>query len=283
MFVVILPTWEGSRPWELLFKSPFTTHHELLEAGQHSYCEGAQHTRANRYRTACTASSVFYLQSKTATRCWRVGSDHLARLREAFAVKRASPSSPSHKVSSAQAPEAREALVAGRDELIRGDFASHEPAGAHKRTHKRKSKCLDIGTQVQPPPVSCSDRSQERGGTSAQPSEALHVWQKGREQHKRIKRQRSRCGSHTGKFASDDKASTVIARVLAAEGLGGCCPVKIAADASVAQEASALSGSPSRDAFAEFALSKSQRQKLMRGKSAKRRSASRKRELKHFT
>jgi hypothetical protein len=277
MFVVIIPTWEGSRPWDLLFKSPFTTHHELLEAGQHSYCEGAQHNRANRYRTACTASSVFYLQSKTATRCWRVGSDHLARLREAFAVKRASPSPSSHKVSSAQAHDAQGALEAGQDELIRGDFASHEPAGAHKRTHKRKSKCLGSGTRVQPPPVSCSDRSQERG------SQAVHVWQKGREQHEAIKRQRSRCGSHTGKFASDDKASTVIARVLAAKGLGGCCPVKVAADASVAQEASALSGSPSRDAFAEFALSKSQRQKLMRGKSAKRRSASRKRERKHLT
>lgn len=45
MFAVIIPTWEDAPCWKALVGSDFNRHHLHLPAGQHGYCEGAQHNR----------------------------------------------------------------------------------------------------------------------------------------------------------------------------------------------------------------------------------------------
>lgn len=45
MFAVIIPAWEDAKCWQALRDSDFCRHHLLLPAGQHGYCEGAQHNR----------------------------------------------------------------------------------------------------------------------------------------------------------------------------------------------------------------------------------------------
>lgn len=45
MFTVIIPAWEDAKCWQALRDSDFCRHHLLLPAGQHGYCEGAQHNR----------------------------------------------------------------------------------------------------------------------------------------------------------------------------------------------------------------------------------------------
>lgn len=45
MFVVIIPAWKDAHCWQALRDSDFCRQHLLLPAGQHGYCEGAQHNR----------------------------------------------------------------------------------------------------------------------------------------------------------------------------------------------------------------------------------------------
>lgn len=45
MFVVVIPTWDDADCWRSLRNSEQCRHHLLLPAGEHGYCEGAQHNR----------------------------------------------------------------------------------------------------------------------------------------------------------------------------------------------------------------------------------------------
>ena len=45
MFVVVIPTWEDADCWRSLHNSDLCQHHMRLKAGEHGYCEGAQHNR----------------------------------------------------------------------------------------------------------------------------------------------------------------------------------------------------------------------------------------------
>lgn len=47
MFVVVIPTWEGAECWMSLRNSDLCRRHLQLPAGEHGYCEGAQHNRCN--------------------------------------------------------------------------------------------------------------------------------------------------------------------------------------------------------------------------------------------
>lgn len=46
MFVVVIPTWEDADCWRSLQNSDLCQHHLQLPAGEHGYCEGAQHNRS---------------------------------------------------------------------------------------------------------------------------------------------------------------------------------------------------------------------------------------------
>jgi hypothetical protein len=115
MFAVIIPAWEDARCWQQLRVSEFCRHHLLLPAGQHGYCEGAQHNRANQFRVACTASSIFFLQNAAAARQWPVLEEHVDAIRDAFSPRK-------------QAAEDRVGSAAGKrkadDVMLHGDLSS---------------------------------------------------------------------------------------------------------------------------------------------------------------
>lgn len=50
MFVVVIPTWDDADCWRSLQNSELCRHHLLLPAGEHGYCEGAQHNRCGSHR-----------------------------------------------------------------------------------------------------------------------------------------------------------------------------------------------------------------------------------------
>ena len=90
-FIIIIPSWEHTPGWKALRASPMLTHHERIGQKDHGYTEGAQHCRKTRYRISVGDTSVFFLQSKAATKKWPVTPESLRDIRQAFVSKHAAP------------------------------------------------------------------------------------------------------------------------------------------------------------------------------------------------
>ena len=244
MFSVIIPAWEGHACWQRLERSTYTARHVLLLAAEHGFFEGAQHNRANRFRAASTATSVFFLQNAAARARWPVGAAHEAQLRAAFAPK-------------CGAPEARgdaEHAAVGTDAMIGGDFAEAAPTRQAAPAHKKRKRDRAAAKQA-------------AGEPSAQPRNATHVMgtQAGSDvagavvsaahaadraslstsvQPTRKRRSKKGCAAATGKFADAGAAAAVLDRVMAS--VGGAS--RTDHDASRSQHThEAGSGSPDED------------------------------------
>ncbi|CAM9223928.1 unnamed protein product, partial [Laminaria digitata] len=86
-FVVIIPNWEDAEGWARLRNSPFLTKHLKIDRKDHSYCEGKQHLRRNRYRLASFHTAVFFLQTAAARQASPVTEQACVELERAFAPK----------------------------------------------------------------------------------------------------------------------------------------------------------------------------------------------------
>ena len=69
-FAVVVPAWKEDAHWSLLVDSPFYHGHFVLDASEHSYCDGFQHestlssSRAGSlYRPAPFDTALFFLQN----------------------------------------------------------------------------------------------------------------------------------------------------------------------------------------------------------------------------
>eukprot|EP00904_Undaria_pinnatifida_P005441 jgi/Undpi1/2026/HiC_scaffold_12.g05412.m1 len=86
-FVVIIPNWEDAEGWARLRNSPFLTKQLKIDQKDHSYCEGKQHLRRNRYRLASFHTAVFFLQTAAARQASPVTQQACDDLKHAFAPK----------------------------------------------------------------------------------------------------------------------------------------------------------------------------------------------------
>ena len=83
-FIIVLPLWRGKPHWDAIEASPYCQSVLELPQNEHGYTEGAQHLRKDRYRVSSSDSSVMFLQSRAATRCWSVSPSLIRALRDAF-------------------------------------------------------------------------------------------------------------------------------------------------------------------------------------------------------
>jgi hypothetical protein len=221
MFTVIMPAWEGHACWARLERSRFTARRVLLLAAEHGFCEGAQHNRANRYRAASTATSVFFLQSERARQRWPVSDASIAALRAAFA-----PRASSQIGASAAARTSCGAGDAGKDALMGGDFeqgrsAPGVKAGKLGRTGAKRARVAAAeGAELAPEQLARAHGVQASGAEAGQLAvepEAPNPVQappKGAARKAKRKGVSRSMGSSTGKFAADGAVQSVLHRLL---------------------------------------------------------------------
>jgi len=86
-FVVITPYWINRPCWEIMARSPFCSHVEVIDVREHGYYEGAQHRKASKYRRATSDTSVIFLQTSRARETNAVTAEKIELMREAFRPK----------------------------------------------------------------------------------------------------------------------------------------------------------------------------------------------------
>ena len=69
-FVVVVPAWKEDAHWSSLINNPFYKGHFVLDAADHSYCDGFQHestlsssSTGSLYRPAPFDTALFFLQN----------------------------------------------------------------------------------------------------------------------------------------------------------------------------------------------------------------------------
>ena len=83
-FVVITPYWPGRLAWETVASSQNTSHVERIRRNEHSFLDGAQHTKRKRYRFASSDTTVCFLQSSVGKKRFAVTANLLRSLKVAF-------------------------------------------------------------------------------------------------------------------------------------------------------------------------------------------------------
>jgi hypothetical protein len=208
MFTVIIPAWQGHTCWQRLLDSSFMQRHELLLAGEHGFCEGAQHNRARCFRTSSTETSVFFLQSTAARTKWPVTDAKVQALRAAFA--------PKQNAEAGAAIPADCNAAAGRDMLMAGDF-NHVPAGhkpvqhanpshAAARNKKERHGAVAHCTHVPGQDIQTPGTAYLGAATLANEVAPGH--------RKKRRKDAQHCASHTGTFAPEGAAVSIMEQVL---------------------------------------------------------------------
>lgn len=83
-FCVIVPKWLESRGWKRMAKSVYCTSNTSLEAKEHAFISGAQHSRVDQMTASAAATSVIFLQNRAGERKWPVTADAIDMIRAAF-------------------------------------------------------------------------------------------------------------------------------------------------------------------------------------------------------
>jgi Phosphorylated CTD interacting factor 1 WW domain len=97
-FAVVVPAWTEDSHWPLLVNSPFNRGYIVVNAADHSYCDGAQHVGTASgpsivsaappsdvlYRPAPFDSAVFFLQNEAGHKKWPLTKEAEEELRSAF-------------------------------------------------------------------------------------------------------------------------------------------------------------------------------------------------------
>ena len=83
-FAVITPYWPGRLAWETFASSQYTSHVERIRRSEHSFLDGAQHTKRKRYRCASSDTTVCFLQSSVGKKRFAVTANLLRSLKVAF-------------------------------------------------------------------------------------------------------------------------------------------------------------------------------------------------------
>ena len=84
-FFVVVPLWHDSRGWMRLAKSVYCVSNTTLEAKEHAFVSGAQHSRIDQLTPSAAPTSVLFLQNKAGEKKWPVTPEGVAAIREAFA------------------------------------------------------------------------------------------------------------------------------------------------------------------------------------------------------
>eukprot|EP00892_Ulva_mutabilis_P005081 jgi/Ulvmu1/2945/UM149_0028.1 len=224
MFVVVIPAWEESDCWLSLRNSDLCMHHQQLPAGEHGYCEGAQHNRASQFRVANTDSSIFFLQNSAAADRWPITEAKLEAIVHAFRPQNEGKSL-STGWTGGKAAEA--------DQLLAGDFTGDRAhkleVDANKMLHAIDTRgsgqtlatviqgeCTDRGPKKRSrPDGSCEHLTDsavvgaatdaDQAGLQADDSES------GISAARRKKRKKVKVASHTGKFCNKDTMKLLVA------------------------------------------------------------------------
>lgn len=69
-FIVVVPAWKEDAHWSLLINNPYYQGHFVIDAADHSYCDGFQHentlsssSKGSLYRPAPFDTALFFLQN----------------------------------------------------------------------------------------------------------------------------------------------------------------------------------------------------------------------------
>ena len=84
-FFVVVPKWNDSRGWMRLAKSVYCVSNTTLEAKEHAFVSGAQHSRIDQLTPSAAPTSILFLQNKAGEKKWPVTPEGVAAIREAFA------------------------------------------------------------------------------------------------------------------------------------------------------------------------------------------------------
>jgi len=84
-FCVVVPTWTESAAWMRLANSEYCASNTTLNAKEHAFVSGAQHSRIDQITPSSAPTSVMFLQNAAAKRKWPVTEDGIQAIRRAFA------------------------------------------------------------------------------------------------------------------------------------------------------------------------------------------------------
>lgn len=157
-FCVIVPTWTESAAWMRLANSEYCASNTTLNAKEHAFVSGAQHSRIDQVTPSSAPTSVMFLQNAAAKRKWPVTEDAIEAIRRAFAPP-AKPSSeaelpewdpetplPSRRSSRRLPPDAKSWVYAAATP-IRGEKRSTDDVSAVEKKKKKKKRPIETASK----------------------------------------------------------------------------------------------------------------------------------------